>query len=192
MKLQNILDQITNLKNQILRYGIQSLTSLSRPPLPGAGQVIFQGDDSRLMVYSGTEWNQCSAGGMLKNGYAQATSAQGSITTVVDLTNLSVTVTVGTNRRIKISGECLSGSTTGTDTVRLQIQEGSTVLQLRDIITNVNSAELQHHAEVVLNPTAGSHTYKLTMQRAAGAGTVTMNAGATFPAFILVEDLGPA
>ena len=46
--------------------------------------------------------------------------------------------------------------------------------------------------EARLTPTEGEHTYKLTLERLAGSGTLTSNAGVTFPAFIQVLDVGPA
>jgi hypothetical protein len=46
------------------------------------------------------------------------------------------------------------------------------------------------HASVVLTPSAGSHTYKLSLARAAGTGSLTLGAGATFPAYIMVEGIG--
>jgi hypothetical protein len=39
------------------------------------------------------------------------------------------------------------------------------------------------------SPAAGTHTYKMTMLRAVGTGTITNNAGVGFPSFILVEDI---
>jgi hypothetical protein len=42
----------------------------------------------------------------------------------------------------------------------------------------------------VIQPSAGSHTYKLQAARAIGTGNVTLNASAVSPAFILAEDIG--
>jgi hypothetical protein len=43
---------------------------------------------------------------------------------------------------------------------------------------------------MIRTPAAGSHTYKLQMQRGAGTGTLVMSALATAIAYILVEDIG--
>lgn len=127
-------------------------------------------------------------------GYAEVTANQGSITAEVDLTSLTVTVTVGSNRRIRITGyvPALSSSVAG-DGGRLSIKESTTLLQLAqdEIGSTAAGASPTLIAQTVEMPSAGSHTYKLTAQRVSGTGTLTMNADATFPAYILVEDIGP-
>ena len=125
-------------------------------------------------------------------GYNEVTANQATITTVVDLTSLTVTVTVGASRRIRVSSQCPFFSSVAGDYVSLQIVEGATVLQ--DLSEAMSSALSGHRlaAIVVLTPTTGSHTYKLRASRASGTGSVTMAAAATSPAFILVEDMGPA
>lgn len=126
-------------------------------------------------------------------GSAIATASQGSITTAVDLTNLSVAVTIssafaGASRRIKISALAPFSSTAASDTVRLFINEGATVLQQADILMSPTTGRTTTGvAFVEITPTSGSHTYKLQASRVAGSGTVTMNALTTAPATILVE-----
>jgi len=124
-------------------------------------------------------------------GYAQATSNQGSITTEVDLTSLSVTVTVGTGRRIRITGVCRAQNDTANSGFALQIQEGVTEFQTDSQRLPAASEPGTFHAVAVITPSAGSHTYKLTGQRQ-GVGTATTIAAAAAPAFILVEDIGAA
>jgi hypothetical protein len=41
----------------------------------------------------------------------------------------------------------------------------------------------------IISPTAGTHTYKLTLHKEAGGGSVTLAASSTYPSFILVEDI---
>lgn len=124
-------------------------------------------------------------------GVARVETSQTPITTKVDLTGLSVAVTVGTGRRIKITGSIGVVSTVADDAIRVSIQEGATILQLRDVVhRNNNATVLEMEPWVTLTPSAGSHTYKLALERLQGTGDVTMNAGATFPALLLVEDIG--
>lgn len=126
-------------------------------------------------------------------GRAIVTASQGSITTEVDLTGLVVTVTVAANRLIQITGYVQFKSTVVDDVAGLVIKESTTQLgaALKEMRPANIGSQLVAHALVVA-PSAGSHTYKLTGQRVAGTGTLTAEAGATFPAFILVEDLGPS
>jgi hypothetical protein len=125
-------------------------------------------------------------------GYAEVTANQGTFTTEVDLTGLSVDVTVAANRRIRITGSCLMLSSVTTDEVILRIKEGASVLRHDGQITNAANGANLYHVERILTPSAGAHTYKLTGARTVGTGNVTMYANTNDPAFILVEDIGPA
>jgi hypothetical protein len=126
-------------------------------------------------------------------GYAQVTANQTGITSEVDLTGLSVAVTVGTNRRIRISyvGEHLS-SASG-DVTQVKIMEGTT--ELHNGAQHLGSGAGVSNivtTSTVLTPTAGAHTYKMRALRAAGSGSITASANATRKSYILVEDIGAA
>lgn len=125
-------------------------------------------------------------------GYAEVVAAQGGITAEVDLAGLSVTVTVGSNRRIRVTGD-ITLLPTGT-TTQAWIKEGSTKLKrfafVNDSGSGIATPALHQTGSVILTPTAGSHTYKLSAD--SGGGGASTAAGATDPHFILVEDLGPA
>lgn len=166
------------------------VTSSTRPSDPYEGQFIYETDTNKLVGYGGVDWAPRDAGGQL--GYAQVVANQGSITTLVDLTSLSVAVTVGTGRRVKITGSVLAGSTVAADTIDLLIRESTTTLQIAEFRNGSTNSTESLQVIYVLTPSAGAHTYKLSMQRAAGSGTITMTAAATAPAFILVEDIGAA
>jgi len=127
--------------------------------------------------------------GTPSGGYAQVTANQTTITALVDLSGLTVTVTVGSGRRIRITGYVLLSTTVSGDTFSVAIREGSTTLQVAQLTTTSTAQAQTLHPAVVLTPSAGPHTYKLSASRV-GTGTVTSNAGATFPAFILAEDIG--
>ncbi len=130
-----------------------------------------------------------SGGGWI--GYVAVTADQGSITAVTDLTSLSQAVTVGTSRRIKITAECRMSNSSGTGGCVLEIWESATRLQTRSQWASVADSHNGLNCTVVLTPSAGSHTYKLRGD-IASTGTVTMRAGAEYPAFLLIEDVGPA
>lgn len=164
-------------------------TSGTRPSSPVEGMQVFETDTDRLLSYDGTNWTLPDnvAGGTL--GYAQVTASQTGITSITDLTGLSVTVTVSAGRRIrieamaKVSNDTLGGRTAG------QIREGGTTLtDFVDFYAAATNASTIGHAPVVLTPSAGSHTYKLSLQGI--TGTAAMSAGASNPAFILVTDIG--
>jgi hypothetical protein len=157
------------------------------------GTTIDIAADTVKVKDAGIGSTQLAAGigrGVLANGYAQVTSSQSSLEGGVDLTSLTVTVTVRASSRIRITGSCnLAGSVAGA-AITLNVQEGATVLNSgKGHVVTANEGD-RYRAEVILTPSTGSHTYKLNAVRASGSGTVTMNASATEPAFILVEDLG--
>jgi hypothetical protein len=122
-------------------------------------------------------------------GYASTTGSQ-SVSSQVDLTGLSVSVTAGSGRRIKVTGRVGWTSTVADDGLQVLIQEdGSSVgtgisygPQATNGVTTI--------AQTVRTPSSGSHTYKLRGLRV-GSGTLTVS-GSPYPNFILVEDIGSA
>lgn len=127
---------------------------------------------------------------------AQATANQATISAIVDLTSLSVTFTAIANRRYKVTANVLIVGTTLGDTFGLTLADAAnTVLQLRNGGTGPTAATqipVTLTLDTVTPAVAGSYTFKLRLARAAGSGTFTSLAGATFPAQLTVEDIGPA
>lgn len=123
-------------------------------------------------------------------GYAQAVADQTGISTITDLTSLSVAVTVPTGgARIRITGFALSFSDLDAKTIELSIREGSTTLAIADYQSHItagspNQTIVGQYSAVA---TAGSHTYKLSIS--ATGGTTGIHASATAPSFILVENI---
>lgn len=125
-------------------------------------------------------------------GYAEVTANQGSITTAqTDLTGLSVAVTVGANRRIRITGYIRAVPQNATTSVQLAIKEGATQLNACEQVAALAGNGWTSTTEWVGVPSTGAHTYKLAVTFASGT-TNSANASATAPAFILVEDIGPS
>lgn len=124
-------------------------------------------------------------------GYAERTTAF-TTTTVgsgVDVTSLSVTVTVPSGgRRIKVTGyaEFISSSQAAGNGVNGFILEDGTEIGRYAHTTPVASYSEPFTILASKVASAGSHTYKIQIQQAA-TGTITLSAGSTYPAFILVE-----
>lgn len=126
--------------------------------------------------------------------YVQVTADQTIVAsgTETDLTSLTRTVTVGTSRRIRLSAQGI---------LSRSVADGITIGRFKESTTELGrwgqhspSALTEFgfsHGAAILTPSAGSHTYKLTLQRFSGTGNVTLNASATSPAWLLVEDIGP-
>jgi hypothetical protein len=139
------------------------------------------------------------AGGMLANGYLalaanSSVNATTSITvTPVDVTGFQVSVTVPAGRRIKITFDGQLWTNTANDQGQVGIREGSTLLTYTNgQIMPVTSRGYGAHCECVLTPTAGTHVYKISIGRQAGAGLVNLIGQPNSPSFIAVEDVGPA
>ena len=147
------------------------------------GELVF-GDGSSAFTSLGR------FGGRGVLGYAEVTADQSGITSEVDLTGLSVTVDVASGRRIKVTAKADFFSDTANDRIELRIKQDGTQVQ-RDVHQNQSDAETAY-TSVVLEPSAGSRTYKLTAVRVSGTGSVTMAAASGRPALILVEDIGAA
>jgi len=123
---------------------------------------------------------------------AENTSLSQTVTSVTDLTSLSVTFTGVAGRLYRVEGRCLLRTTEGTNPGNLQIRNGSNTI-LQQSIGNLQLANQDYSFYVSLYLTAtGSTTLKLSAQRQAGSGTFTATAGGTFPAQILVTDIGLA
>jgi hypothetical protein len=127
-------------------------------------------------------------------GYAEVTANQTGITTEADLTGLSVSVTVAAGRRIRVTGQVRYGGTTSDDVATLRIKEGTISIQTAQLLVSraTGQANPTLTTAVVLTPSAGSHTYKLSLERPIGTGNMQLVASSNSPAFILVEDIDPA
>lgn len=123
-------------------------------------------------------------------GYSIVTTNQGPISTETALTGLSLTVSLNASRLIRVIGEVRTSATSAANRIGLRIKEGGTVLQQANHYSDVASQVIGPlTCSTLLTPTAGSHTYNLAMV-SIDTGTIQLEAGATLPAFILLEDLG--
>lgn len=128
-------------------------------------------------------------------GYVEDTTGQGSITTEATLTGLSVTVTINASRRIEIRVKAAAQSTVAGDTVLYRIKEGGTTLDSLPLPITAGGGPGAIGCEFALGghtPTAGLHTYSVSLARSSGTGTITHSASATQRSWIRVLDIGPA
>lgn len=124
-------------------------------------------------------------------GYAEITADQTGIgTSITDLTGLAVTVTVNSGERIKVTGYVPSfWNPSATMQLEFLIRESSTTLNNSRVpVTSGGNNNGYGMVQWIGTPSAGSHTYKLSLKTS--TGTVNVAGGATNPAFILVEGIG--
>lgn len=120
-------------------------------------------------------------------GYAQRVSTFDALTNALtDITGLQTSVMVPTGRRIRISAPMNiyeSGTVRRCDLV---IREGSTTLTQSSSYPPAASNPMAVTPVYYATPTAGLHTYKLSIQCTAGAN-VSVESSTASPIFIMVE-----
>ena len=110
----------------------------------------------------------------------------------VDLTGLSVQVTVPAGRVLRVVGyvHAWSGPTQGEE-ANFLVREGNTTLENKRLITaTANRAEGGAVQALIIRPSSGTHTYKLSFEQVLGSSNWNLQASGSVPAYILVEDIG--
>lgn len=132
----------------------------------------------------------------LRVKYAQVTAdVTGIAGTETDIITAPAFTPISSSRLLRISFRCrstIAGTSTGVFTFRLK--EGSTTLnEINNRLGSTStSGEFVTTWTYVASPSAASHTYKATAQRATGTGTMDIQASSTAPMQIIVEDIGAA
>jgi hypothetical protein len=119
---------------------------------------------------------------------ATRTTSQGSITSIVDLTDMTLTITAEANRRYLVTGYSTAISSVAGDYINMDIYASGNFKQRAGDISTTNAVSVSLFAMYYDVPGAGSITYKLRMFRT-GTGTVTANPE-TAQMFITVIDAG--
>lgn len=127
-------------------------------------------------------------------GVVQVTSNQGSITTLTDLTSLTLTVTYQTGRTYLWLAQVGWASTVASDYSQIQLTDGTGTQLQQTLFAAHPSAGNTTQIQLVFYEVAGSSgsvTRKLRGGRAGAAtGTDTMEASSTAPAQLICFDLG--
>jgi hypothetical protein len=126
-------------------------------------------------------------------GYAEVTANQSGIAADTNLTGLSSAPVVQAGRRLEVVGQgVISVTVANTIAVGWIKQDGVKVGKWGQFSPDATTEFELFYGAAILTPSAGVHTYALSLERAGGTGTITLNADATGKAFIMVRDLGPA
>ena len=142
-------------------------------------------------VLTAADMNAYARGGLVM-AYASKTATE-TFTTLADVTDLSLTFTAVAGRLYMISVHGLLRSSVTTDIAQLLIADGSNnTLSVGQVITGSSSFAVTCSCFYLAAPAAGSVTYKARCVRSSGSGTVTLDAAATYPAYIVAVDVGVA
>lgn len=125
-------------------------------------------------------------------GYSQITTTTAFVTssTAVAVSGLSVTVTVPAGgRRVKVTFQCRNLQNTSAGYVNVSLWDGTVgsgtqIAAAQAFSTGSNQGQYGCCIAIV-TPSAGTKTYSVGLQTTAGSATI--EAATTFPAFILVE-----
>lgn len=125
---------------------------------------------------------------------AVTTANQGSISTsLVDITGLSASITVAAGQTVRVSFVARTYSNGANDVIQCVVREGSTTIAEFPAAANSSSQASTTNTQTgftLIQPSAGAHTYKLSIQRIVGSGTITVAGSASIRNHILVENLG--
>jgi hypothetical protein len=152
----------------------------------------YVGDQAAGTVLTAANFERLAGGWIGRN---EVTASQGGITTEVDLTGLTVSPEVNDGRLIRVSCSVaiqrVADATTWTGFLFIK-EDGNVIGGARFEGPASTNDQKTVSPYVLRTPSAGVHTYKLSLAKTGGGGTVGTVASATFPCTILVEDLGPA
>ncbi len=134
----------------------------------------------------GSNWNVAWG----EVAYAQITSNPSGVTSEADVSGLSVTWTAIAGRKYRTTFFCGRSSVDQNAQAVFRISDGSNTLKQQSI-QNVSSGVI-FETFLSFRETGLSGSVTRKIRASASAGTMTINAGSTFPVFILVEDIGPS
>ncbi len=125
-------------------------------------------------------------------GYAAVTSDQTGISTIADVTSLSVTFSAVPTNYYRIYAYVMTlQNTSAANFHEVWITDGSNVLQNKTVINAPTTGVFYVNTpEVMLTGLSGSVTYKVRAQTSAGTMT-SSGSGHGTGNFIVVENLGP-
>lgn len=168
-------------------------TSGTHPASPVVGDSLFETDTGKFLQYQSatTGWTPPWNSDFGNMGLGTATSTQSGITTIADLTSLTVTFTAIGNRRYKVTGTVFLSNTTALDGCLLTLANGAgTALQTWAVDSaTANQVVPVTPVFVVLGLAAGSQTLKFRLTNRTG-GTAGSSAAASLIASISVDDDG--
>ena len=159
------------------------------PPVGACSTLIDAANLGRLWVWTGTQWVPPwgTAWGVLDFKVAGAVQT---INAWTDVTGLSSTLTYLANRRIKLTAYGQMQGTSSAIVAGMNLMEGATVLGGSNSTSEAANHPVSQWPVAIVTPTAGAHTYKVQAQTGSANGQMIYYA--TTPAFLLVEDVGPA
>lgn len=119
-------------------------------------------------------------------------TADQTFTTIADVTDLSITFTAIAGRLYEVTASAQILSSVANDIAYLIIADGSNNnLQVGAVLCPSTTYGMSIDVRLLIGyVSGGSKTFKVRCGRAAGSGTLTLAAAATYPAHISAVDIG--
>jgi len=109
----------------------------------------------------------------------------------LDIAGLGITFDADPNRKYRFSAEAFFQGTAADDVCNFNMHNGAgSTWQQAQTCLRTASVNYSVYLAVQESGLSGSTTVQAAAGKAAGAGTITLTAGATIPAFVMVEDMG--
>ena len=173
--------------------GILPVRDSSDRPAHYEGRPVWQMDTNQLLLSDGSAWISPGAGGAVV-APAKRTSNLAFISEADVVTLSAATLVAGRRYKLSLAYKGFS-DVSGPNNVVIRLKEGSTTyMEWNAIVDNVTAGEGGGNfisLDCAADISAGSHTFKATMARATGTSTISLEAAATYPTTLLLEDIGP-
>lgn len=122
--------------------------------------------------------------------YAQITTSSAAFTALTVISGLSVTFTAVAGRRYRFTFKFEQVMSVATDVFVFNLEDTVSTLSRFTFPTNTTSSTSHMVSYVSNSSISGSKTWRVNGARAAGSGNCVVGAGSTYPAYVLVEDIG--
>lgn len=197
----SIRSSVQALADRVAAVGMlwRQTTAGTRGVAGAVGTLHHSSDTDAVSLDTGSAWldlrDAVKLGGRAAADYltnfarAAVFLNQAGITADTDITGLTVTVPVAAGRRVKASVIVHVSCSVALDAYSVRLKRNG--LQIAAGEGQAISAGNQQVVAFTVDdyPTAGSYTYKVSLARLGGSGTLTMFATSAVPAVLLVEDL---
>jgi hypothetical protein len=165
-----------------LRPGV--CTSITRPTTPYEGQVIYETDTDKILIWSGSTWQPPwnTAWGVLN----VSTLAAGTSLSPSGITSIfSVSYTHVANRRMRVTAH-FNGSISPATNTALRVRDSGTTIVYQDY---VSSAQPGYCVTTHTTSTGSSQTFTVELLYGTNPSSASVNSAGR--ALLMLEDIGP-
>jgi hypothetical protein len=164
---------------------------------PYEGQVIYETDTGKVLVYDGSVWNppKNTAWGHLGRSILTSNFSTSASHNVYQDNGASCSVTYGANRVIKASYKCMGIANVSTNDILWRCLRGSTVLDEFSVpqsIVPANSGYGWTMNFLFVTSSAATETFKMQIRGGNNTQVIEYVSGPMKKREFIVEDIGPA